>query len=56
MLRRPLPSFSRLDGRGLVFDRWMAANLISVNYGAAKRRKEGKTRENFEVKSIKLNR
>ena len=42
MLRRPLPSFSRLDGEGLLFDHWMTANLISVNYGAAEREKRGK--------------
>ncbi len=54
MLRRPLPSFSRLDGKRLLFDHWMTANLISVKYGAAERGKEGKMRENVGVKSIKI--
>lgn len=55
MPRRPPPSFSRLDGTGLLFDHWMTANLISVNYGAAERGIEGKMRENVGVKIIKIN-
>lgn len=55
MLRRPPLSFSQLDGKGLLFDYWITANLISVNYGAAERRKEGKMRENVGVKSFKIN-
>ena len=55
MLRRPPPSFSGLHGKGLLFDHWMTANLISVNYGAAERGEEGKMRGNVGVKSIKIN-
>lgn len=47
---------SRLDGGGLLlFDRWMTADLISVNYGAARQRKrrEGKKKtENLKVKKM----